>query len=212
MPELHRLTGLRRTAMAASAGLLAVAGVFASAGTASADTTITIRYPVTGTTHLAAPNADLPLGPGKLTATADLNTDTITANLKLPDATGSFKELGLIPVTATAQLINDGPTTGTIDPNTGAVTTTSLITMRIVSLTVAGIPQLVGDSCETSSPVSVTVTSQPGFNIIKGGNLAGTYTIPPFANCGLDTLLINLTLPGPGNTITLTLGKGKVIH
>ncbi|HLX47712.1 MAG TPA: hypothetical protein VKS82_05230 [Streptosporangiaceae bacterium] len=198
--------------MAASAGLLTVAGVFASAGPASADTTITIRYPVTGTTHLAAPNADLPLGPGKLTATADLNTDAITANLKLPDATGSFKELGLIPVTATAQLINDGPTTGTLDPNTGAVTTTSLITMRIVSLTVAGIPQLVGDSCETSSPVSVTVTSQPGFNIIKGGNLAGTYTIPPFANCGLDTLLINLTLPGQGNTITLTLGKGKVVH
>jgi hypothetical protein len=212
MSGLHQLTALRRTVMAASAGLLTVAGVFASAGPASADTTITIRYPVTGTTHLAAPNADLPLGPGKLTATADLNTDAITANLKLPDATGSFKELGLIPVTATAQLINDGPTTGTLDPNTGAVTTTSLITMRIVSLTVAGIPQLVGDSCETSSPVSVTVTSQPGFNIIKGGNLAGTYTIPPFANCGLDTLLINLTLPGQGNTITLTLGKGKVVH
>jgi hypothetical protein len=198
--------------MAASAGLLTVAGVFASSGTASADTTITIRYPVTGTTHLAAPNADLPLGPGKLTATADLTTDAITAKLSLPDATGSFKELGLVPVTATAQLINDGPTTGTIDPNTGSVTTTSLITMRIVSLTVAGIPQLVGNSCETSAPVSVTVASQPGFNILKGGNLDGTYTIPQFANCGLDTLLINLTLPGPGNTITLTLGKGKVVH
>ena len=211
MSGLHQLTGLRRTVMAASAGLLTVAGVFASAGTASADTTITIRYPVTGTTHLATPNADLPLGPGKLTATADLNTDAITANLKLPNATGSFKELGLIPVTATAQLINDGPTTGTLDPNTGAVTTTSMITMKLVSLTVAGIPQLIGDSCETSTPVSVTVTSQPGFNIIKGGNLAGTYTIPPFANCGLDTLLINLTLPGSGNTITLTLGKGKTI-
>jgi Flp pilus assembly protein TadG len=166
---------------------------------------------VTGTTHLATPNADLALGPGKLTATTDLNTDAITATLKLPNATGSFNELGLVPVTATAQLINNGPTTGTVDPNTGTVTTTSLITMKIVSLSVLGIPQPVGNSCQTSTPVSVTVTSQPGFSILKGGNLAGTYTIPPFANCGLETLLINLTLPGPNNTITLTLGKGKFV-
>jgi hypothetical protein len=193
------------------AGLLALAGVLASTGTASADTIVTLRYPVTGTTHLAAPNADLPLGPGKLTSSADLNTGAITATLKLPNATGSFNELGLVPVTATAQLINNGPTTGTVDPNTGAVATTSLITMKIIDLKVAGIDMPVGNSCQTSTPVSVSVASQPGFSILKGGNLAGTYTIPPFANCGLETLLINLTLPGSGNTITLTLGKGKFI-
>ena len=211
MKRSIRMAGLRRVAAGSSAGLLVIAGVLASSGAASADTTVTLRYPVTGTTHLATPNADLPLGPGKLTSTADLSTGAITARLKLPDATGSFKELGLVPVTATAQLINDGPTTGTVDLNTGAVTTTSKITMKLVSLTVAGIPQFIGDSCETSSPVSVTVNSQPGFSIITGGNLAGTYTIPPFANCGLDTLLINLTLPGPNNTITLTLGQGKPV-
>jgi hypothetical protein len=206
-----KTSGLRRAVAGSAATLLAVSGVLASTGTASADTIVTLRYPVTGTTHLAAPNADLPLGPGKLTSSADLNTGAITATLKLPNATGSFNELGLVPVTATAQLINNGPTTGTVDPNTGAVTTTSSITMKIVSLTVAGLPQPVGNSCETSTPVSVTVSSQPGFSILKGGNLAGTYTIPPFANCGLETLLINLTLPGSGNTITLTLGKGRFI-
>ncbi len=206
-----KTSGLRRAVVGSAVSLLAVSGVLASTGTASADTIVTLRYPVTGTTHLATPNADLALGPGKLTATTDLNTDAITATLKLPNATGSFNELGLVPVTATAQLINNGPTTGTVDPNTGSVTTTSLITMKIVSLTVAGIPQPVGNSCQTSTPVSVTVTSQPGFSILKGGNLAGTYTIPPFANCGLETLLINLTLPGPNNTITLTLGKGKFV-
>jgi hypothetical protein len=151
------------------------------------------------------------LGPGRLRTTADLNTGAIKATLTLPPATGSFKELGLVPVTATVKLINDGPTTGTIDPNTGAVTTTSLITMQITSLIVAGLPQPVGTSCETSSPVSVTVNSQPGFNILKGGSLAGTYTIPDFANCGLETLLINLTVPGSGNTITLTLGKAHPV-
>lgn len=56
-----------------------------------------------------------------------------------------------------------------------------------------------------------SIRSQPGFNIIKGGNLAGTYTIPPFAHCGLETVVIDLTLPGGGNTITLTLGKGRPV-
>jgi hypothetical protein len=185
--------------------------VVASAGSASADTTITARYPVKGSTHLAAPNATVPLGPGRLTTTADLTTYTLTAKLSLPDATGSFKELNVVPVTATTQFINDGPTTGTINPDTGAVATTSKITLRIVSLIVAGIPQPVGNSCETATPVTIQVTSQPGWSILKGGNLAGTYTIPQFAHCGLETLLINLTLPGPGNTITLTLGKAKFI-
>lgn len=211
MTRSIRITGLRSAAAGTAAGLLAVAGVLTSGGAASADTTVTLRYPVTGTTHLATPNADVPLGPGHLTATADLNTDAVTATLGLPEATGSFKELGLVPVSATVKLINRGPTTGTVDPGTGAVTTTSKITMRIVDLKVAGIDLPVGNACQTSAPVSVTVSSQPGFNILKGGNLAGTYTIPPFANCGLQTPLINLTVPGSGNTITLTLGKGKPV-
>jgi len=206
-----RITGLRRAVAATAAGLLAVAGALTSGGAASADTTLTLRYPVTGTTHLATPNADVPLGPGHLTATADLNTDAIKATLTLPNATGSFKELGLIPVSATVKLINNGPTTGTLDPNTGAVTTTSVITMRIVDLKVAGIDLPVGSACQTSSPVSVTVSSQPGFSILKGGTLAGTYTIPSFAGCGLQTLLINLTVPGAGNSISFTLGKGKPV-
>lgn len=209
MTESVKRPGIRRAVAGSVAGLLAVAGVLASTGAASADTKITIRYPVKGSTHLNTPNASLALGPGKLTATADLNTDAITAHLSLPNATGSFKELGVVPVTATTKFINDGPATGTVNPNTGAVTTTSKITLRIVDLKVAGIDQPVGNSCQTSTPVTVRVSSQPGFNIIKGGNLAGTYTIPSFANCGLETTLINLTVPGAGNTITLTLGKGK---
>jgi hypothetical protein len=205
-------SGIRRAAAVSAAGVLAISGVLACGVTsASADTTATIKYPVNGTTHLAVPNANLTLGPGKLVSTADLNTDTLTATLTLPPATGSFNELGVVPVTATAKLINDGPTTGTINGSTGAVTTTSNIIMRLTSLTVAGINTPVGNTCQTSTPVSVTVNSQPGFSILKGGNLDGTYTIPSFANCGLATILINLTLPGSGNTISLTLGKGKFV-
>jgi hypothetical protein len=204
---------MRRSLAGSAAAALAVAGMIASTGSASADTKITLRYPVTtGSTHLAAPNATVPLGPGHLTATADLTTYTISAKLSLPNATGSFKELNAVPVTATTQFINDGPTTGTINSSTGAVATTSKIKIRIVSLTVGGIPQPIGSACETATAATIQVASQPGWNIIKGGNLAGTYTMPFFRHCLADTVLINLTLPGPGNTITLTLGKGKPVH
>ena len=202
---------IRTTVAAAVAGLATALTVAATAAPASATaSSIHAKYKVTGSTFLKAPNATLPLGPGKLAANLDPSTGKLTATLTMPDATLSFKQFGLIPVTATTHFINSGPTTGTLNLSTGAVTTTSNLTFQIVSLSVAGIPVPVGPACESSTPAAITVTSQPGFNILKGGNLAGTYTIPQFAHCGLTTLLINSTLTGPGNTITLTLGKAKI--
>jgi len=201
----------RTTVATGIAGLAAAFAVTAAAVPASATTsTIHARYKVTGSTFLKAPNVTLPLGPGKLVANLNPATGSIKATLTVPDATLTFKQFGLVPVTATTHFINNGPTTGKLNINTGAVTTTSHLTFQITSLSVAGIPVPVGPSCESSTPAVIQVTSQPGFNIIKGGNLAGTYTIPQFANCGLVTPLINLTLTGPGNTITLHLGKAKI--
>ncbi len=209
--KLMRPPRIRMTVATGIAGLAAVFAVTATAGPASATTsTIHAKYKVTGSTFLKAPNATLPLGPGKLVANLDAATGSIKATLTMPDATLSFKQFGVIPVTATAHFINSGPTTGTLNLTTGAVTTTSNITFQLVSLSVGGVPVPVGPSCESSTPAVVQVSSQPGFNILKGGNLAGTYTIPQFAHCGLVTPLINLTLTGPGNTITLTLGKAKI--
>jgi hypothetical protein len=184
--------------------------VAVTAAPASATASIHAKYKVTGSTFLKAPNATLPLGPGKLAANVNVGTGKIQATLTMPDATLTFKQFGLIPITATTRFINNGPTTGKVNINNGAVTTTSHITFQIVSLSVAGLPVPVGPSCESSAPAVIQVASQPGFNILKGGNLAGTYTIPQFANCGLVTPLINVTLTGPGNTITLTLGKAII--
>lgn len=209
MVRLIRSPGLRRTAAAAAAAALACSGLIASAGAASASTAstkISATYPVTGSTYLKGPNFTLGLGPGKLASTVNVTTGRLTANLALPPATGSFKQFGLVPVTATTKFINDGPTTGKINLDTGVVTSTSEITLQITNLTVAGVNMPVGDSCETTTPVTVKVKSQPGFQILKGGNLAGAYTIPQFANCELATPLINLTIPGSGNTIALKLG------
>jgi hypothetical protein len=204
----RRLTLLAATAAAAVAGIALATPALASPAVPS-DTTVSVSYPVTGSTYIKAIGGAIDLGPGTLSTTADLTTSTLTGTLTLPPATGSFKELGLVPVTATTEMIQDGTATGTVDFSTNAVTTTATDTIRLTSLNVGGLAIPVGPRCETS-PTTITVASQAGFNVLNGGTLSGTYTIPPFAHCGLATLLINLTLPGPGNTISLTLGQGTL--
>lgn len=205
----------RRLAGAAFVIAAAAAAIGVSTSAAMADSTTTLTYPVTGSTYLSAPNATVTLGPGTLTTTADLTTGALTGSLSLPPATGSFTELGLIPVTATTEFIQQGQTTGTLTFTNGVptVTATSYVTIRITNLTVAGIPVPPGPFCQTVTPAEITVTSQPGFKLLLGGTVAGTYTVPLFNNCGLlnvETPVINATLPGPGNTITLTLGTATV--
>jgi hypothetical protein len=194
-----RLAGIVFSA-AAVAGAVGVAG-----SPASADTTISLTYPISGSTYINAIHTSIPLGPGTLSATADLNTAAVTGSVNLPPATGSFKELGLVPVTATTAFVEQGQTTGTLESD-GGIQATSHISLKLTSLKVAGIPVPVGNSCETAVPATITLTSESGFNALTGGTVSGTYTIPHFAHCLLATPLINLTLPGPGNTITLTLG------
>lgn len=178
---------------------------------ASADTSITATYPVSGSTFIKALNSTVSLGPGTLTSTVDLNTSAVTSStLSLPPATGSFKELGFIPVTATTAFVQDGNATGTVSLSNNTVSVTTQVTMQLTSLKIAGVPVLIGKSCQTSAPATITVSSQPGFNVLNGGTVAGTYTIPKFSHCGLGTLLINLTIPGSGNTISLTLGKATL--
>jgi hypothetical protein len=211
MTTFVRLRGVRGMTITALSGLLAAGAILAAAAPASAQTSIKVKYPVTGSTLLKKIDATATLGPGTLTSTVNLSTGAVTASLALPPATVSYEELGLVPVTATTAFINDGPTTGTVNLDTGAVTTTSHITLQVTSLTVAGLPVPVPNGCESAHPATVKVNSQPGFTIVNGGNLSGTYTVPPFAHCGLLTAVLNLTIPGPGNTITLTLGKAKVV-
>ena len=181
-PSIRRTLSRGGIAAAGTAGVAALA-VMVGSGGASAGSTLKATYPVKGSTFLRAPDFTLALGPGTLAASVNLTTGAITANLKLPDATGSFKQEGVIPVTATTQFIDDGPTRGRLNLNTGAVRTTSKITLRIVNLKVSGADVPVGSSCQTSAPVKVAVTSHSGFNPLKGGKLAGTYTIPKFAHC-----------------------------
>ena len=180
----------------------------ASAGAASAASKLTVKYKVTGSTFLKSINTTASLGPGTLKSTVNLSNGKLTASLALPPATVSFKELGLIPVTATTEFVQDGPTTGQLNVNTGAVSTTSKIILKLTSMIVSGLSVPVPSSCQ-SAPATIKLTSLKGFSVVNGGNLSGTYTIPKFAGCGVLTPVLNLTIPGSGNTIALKLGKAK---
>jgi hypothetical protein len=211
MNPFLRTRAARGATVTALAGLVAAFTLAVAPAASAAGTVIKVKYPVHGSTFLKAANATVKLGPGTLRSRVNLSTGAVTASLTLPPATGSFKELGLIPVTATVAFIQNGPTTGKVDLTTGAVATTSSITLQITSLSVAGLPIPVGPACESATPASVSLASQPGFSIVNGGTVSGTYTVPPFANCGLITPVLNLTITGPGNTISLTLGKAHVL-
>ncbi len=204
----------RRAATIGAAAVVSAAALAATAGAASASTSLHATYKVSGSTYLAGPKASLALGPGTLSATVNTSTGKLSATLSLPESTGSFTELGIAQVTATTEFINDGPTTGKVNTSTGAVSTTSKITLKIVNLSATigplTVPIPVGSKCETAEPVTVALKSQKGFSVINGGKLAGSYTIGDFAHCGLATVLINLTIPASGNTITFTLGKAKI--
>jgi hypothetical protein len=73
---------------------------------------------------------------------------------------------------------------------------------------VSGLSVPVPSTCQ-SAPATIKLASLKGFSVVNGGNLAGTYTIPKFSGCGVLTPVLNLTIPGSGNTIALKLGKAK---
>src|SRR5258708_5921240 len=158
----------KRAAATGAAGLVAAGALVAAGGPAPAASFIKATYKVTGSTFLAGPKASVRLGPGTLSSKVNGTTGKLTATLSLPPATGSFKQLGVIPVTATTKFINDGPTTGKVNLNTGAVRTTSKVTLQITSLTVAGLPVPAGNRCETATPAVVTLKTLKASNPLNG--------------------------------------------
>ncbi len=206
MSRLPRRPLARRLALAVGASLLAAAGIAASAGSASADTVLNVHYAITGTTFLKKLNTTVNLGSGTLASTVDLTTGTSSSTITLPPATASVKEFGIIPVSATTEMVQNGPASGTANLTTNTITSTASVTLKITALSIAGISLPVGNSCETS-PFSITLSSGAGFTVGGGGPVSGSYTIPAFHHCGLNTLLLNLTIPGSGNTLNLTLGQ-----
>jgi hypothetical protein len=172
--------------------------------TAPPNEPVRITYDVDGSTTIAKLDSDLPLGPGTLAAELDLLSGDFTADLDLPRSTGSFTLFNLLPAKATVELTQQGRTTGTLAD--GTVTARSSVVIGLTDVRVLGVPVVTPTHrCRTTTPADIGLTSGPGFDPIAGGTLSGTYTIPRFESCGLVTPVVNSSIPGPGNTIDLTI-------
>jgi hypothetical protein len=110
---------------------------------------------------------------------------------------------GFIPVTAALNLAPVGPVAGTLV--NGALTGHVDLNVAVPSVMLFGLPIGGGAGCRTTSPVSIDLHSTATFSTATGGSLAGSYVMPPLANCGPFTSMFNSVIAGPGNALAVTL-------
>ncbi|WIX86049.1 hypothetical protein [Amycolatopsis sp. DG1A-15b] len=178
---------------------LAAATVLGGAGTAAAAAPPGhSEYTVTGTTHIAKPDADLDLGPGKLAL--DIGRGSFAGTITLPpvEVTRSVPGVGRVGGTVT---FGPGHAEGSVS---GGFSGSATWPVTLSDVRVNGVPYDVGAECGTAEPVTTEWTSDD-FAVGKGGRLESTYAIGAFENCGSATPLINGFVPGDGNTLTLDL-------
>ncbi len=183
--------------------------------TDSATITVTdILFPfnwdVDATTHLKKLNMDVTVPTGNFSGVVDLTTGELSGDITLPPAQVTLSLAGFGLVTANMQITETQPITGHLDPATFAVSATAVFDIHVLSAYPTATPSvnLVGDSCKTSTPVSVTMDGTA--NLSGSSTFSGLYTIPPLENCGLATTALNLVIPGPGNTFSATVAPPPV--
>ncbi|MEU7789587.1 hypothetical protein [Amycolatopsis sp. NPDC049159] len=192
--------GTRVTALVAAT---IVSGV-GFAGTASAaGPPVYSKYTVTGTTHIAKPGADLPLGPGQFDMYTLIGSYTFSGTITLPPVKVTKSVPGIGKVSGTVTL-GPGSAEGSVF---GSFTGSATWPVKVSDVRVNGVPYDVGASCGTAQPVTTELVPD-GFVTGKGGRLNSTYTIGEFANCGSATPVVNAAVPGPGNTQALDLTWG----
>lgn len=166
-----------------------------------------IAFDIDGSTHVKAANSDLALS-GAIDATLDLSTGDFMADLSL-DPTSGTVNVGPLQAKVNATFEQAEQTTGRYD--NGTLTADSSVYINVPRVTAKilffRIPVAGGPHCRTSEPVDISLQSQGDFQPLGGGDVAGTYTLPPLKHCGPLTGLLNQLFAGPDNTINLNLSS-----
>jgi len=182
---------------------------------AHATTVVTLEHDVVGSTHIAAPDSDVALGPTTLHTDLDVDTGDFTASLPLPGTTSEFALAGFIPVKAHVDFVPAAPVQGHLDfvGSDIKVTSTAQYYVKLSDIKIAGFPTFTGPNCRTVDPVTIPANTPADgvFDLINGGELEGTYSIGDFQNCGLNTWLINAVVPGDDNTLDLQVSNGRIL-
>ena len=200
----------------AGAGALTVATLSGPANAGPAADGLNVKYNASGTTLVKKTNSELAIAPTTLAVTLDQNSN-LKGRMRIKPAVTEFKLLGFVPIKATVNFTQAAPLTGKLSKKTGGGFTASATAhywLRLSNATAAGIPLPLGDKCQTKTPLDLTAATPEGgsFDLTKGGTLTGTFTIPEFANCNLQELLLNQIVPGPDNTATLNVSKGRIVN
>jgi hypothetical protein len=193
-------TKLRRMTAVCAAAAAALAATAALGTGAQADPDLPIHQTVSADTHLKTLNQDLHLT-GTFDGTFDLGTGDLDGDLAFQPTEGSLDILGLSAAKVGVAIVPTAPAHGKIDLATSAVQLSTTFNIRILSIKPLGLPlNLVGNNCITSSPVSLTSSGTIDI-ATQVVTLSAEFTIPPLKNCGLlVTPVLNLVVPGPGNT------------
>jgi hypothetical protein len=162
-----------------------------------------IAYAIRGFLTVRKDSLRIPLN-GSLAVRADLDSGLFSGDLVLDQSSVSRRVLGANLFSATVQITADSPVIGRID-HEGRTYATVTVDAVIAPVHAAGRMLIDGGSCRTAAHAVVPLRSKPGFNLERGGRLAGRYHRPPFTGCGWITPLVNLLVAGPGNAAVIDL-------
>jgi hypothetical protein len=162
-----------------------------------------IAYTVRGFLTVRRDSVRVPLS-GSLTVQADLDSGLFTGDLVIDKSDISRTVLGASLVTGTVQITADSPVIGGVD-HEGRMFATVTVDAVITAVQAGGRTLIGGGSCRTATHAVVPLRSQPGFNLERGGRVAGRYYRPPFTGCGWITPVVNLLASGTGNAAVIDL-------
>jgi hypothetical protein len=184
--------------------LTLVASLGLTLPSASADTIIPIHWTVNASTHIKSLNMDVVVPPGSFDGEVNLTTGALTGNLTLPPATQKISILGIPLASATFAVQPTAPISGHVDLLAGTVSVSASFNFLITKASVSLLPRLnlVGNNCHGATPITQNFTGP--VNLSGASTFSSEFTIPKFANCGLLTPILNLIIPGGGNTFTVT--------
>jgi len=162
-----------------------------------------IEYVVQGFITVRSDSVRVPLR-GSLIVHPDPGSGQFTGDLVLRQASVSRTVLGISLLRADVQVEAASPVTGTIDEK-GQLSATVTVGAALTAVRVARRTLISGCSCRTAANAVVPLRSRPGFDLERGGRVAGRYDRPPFTGCGRLTPLINLVVAGSGNAVVIDL-------
>jgi hypothetical protein len=141
---------------------------------------------------------------GSLALRVDRDSGLFTGDLVLDESAVSRAVLGVSLLQASVKITPKSPVIGGFD-HEGGILATVTVEAVITAARAAGRALLSGRSCRTATQAVVPLRSRPGFDLERGGRLAGRYHRPPFTGCGWITPVVNLMVAGPGNVVVIDL-------